>query len=353
MSDKIVMISEKNNIDGNHVVGETKLRSAPRQFAPDNVQYLVSICIPTYNRCEMLKSSLETLVHQPLFGSGKVEIVVNDNTSTDGTEEMLQEYAESYPDFHFYRNTENVKDKNFPICISRACGTLRKICNDTLLYFDNFLEVVCKYAEQYWETKPILFFENGYAEGKKRIKEKDLDFNNFMLRESYMITHIARMSLWDSDCEDILNDDPAVFSTQLWQVSKLASILSSGRKTVAIEERIFSIQDTDKAYYLKENRAFNIFYINFFSILNPYVQSGQLLKVTRDIVERDLLFSYFLYWLVIYDTDDRYNGYSTDELKRSIRKVYRKKTYYPEFKARYYVRIMKSRLESKEDGRTK
>ena len=42
---------------------------------------LVSICIPTYNRVEQLKITMESIMAQPEFREGKVEIVISDNAS--------------------------------------------------------------------------------------------------------------------------------------------------------------------------------------------------------------------------------------------------------------------------------
>ena len=46
---------------------------------------LVSICIPTYNRVEQLKITMESIMAQPEFREGKVEIVISDNASDDDT----------------------------------------------------------------------------------------------------------------------------------------------------------------------------------------------------------------------------------------------------------------------------
>ena len=37
---------------------------------------LLSICIPTYNRCEYLKKSIETIISQKEFSDENVEIVI-------------------------------------------------------------------------------------------------------------------------------------------------------------------------------------------------------------------------------------------------------------------------------------
>ncbi len=54
---------------------------------------LLTICIPTYNRCNLLKQHLNNVLMQlNTFESDDVEVVVSVNPSGDGTEEMLSSF---------------------------------------------------------------------------------------------------------------------------------------------------------------------------------------------------------------------------------------------------------------------
>lgn len=55
---------------------------------------LLSICIPTFNRLNYLKESLETLIPQALLHD--VEICISSNNSTDGTNQFLKELMSQY-----------------------------------------------------------------------------------------------------------------------------------------------------------------------------------------------------------------------------------------------------------------
>ncbi len=57
---------------------------------------MVSVVIPTYNRKDMLKECLESLFNQT-YPKDKYEIIVVNDGSTDGTEEVLKEYAKKAP----------------------------------------------------------------------------------------------------------------------------------------------------------------------------------------------------------------------------------------------------------------
>lgn len=67
----------------------------------------LSICIPTYNRAELLESALACLVPQVGALGGEVELVVSDNCSTDDTAEVVARAARECP-IRYHRNDENV-----------------------------------------------------------------------------------------------------------------------------------------------------------------------------------------------------------------------------------------------------
>jgi len=57
---------------------------------------MVSVVIPTYNRKDLLKECLDSLFNQT-YPKERYEIIVVNDGSTDGTEEVLKEYAKKAP----------------------------------------------------------------------------------------------------------------------------------------------------------------------------------------------------------------------------------------------------------------
>ena len=81
---------------------------------------MLSVCIPTYNREPFLAQAIESVLSQM---GDDVEIVISDNASTDGTEEMVKTYQVRHPAVAYYRNPANVGyDKNVLLAIERARG---------------------------------------------------------------------------------------------------------------------------------------------------------------------------------------------------------------------------------------
>lgn len=71
-----------------------------------DMQPLVSICCITYNHAPFIRKCLDGFLMQET--SFPVEILIHDDASTDGTDGIIREYAEKYPDLIFpLYETEN------------------------------------------------------------------------------------------------------------------------------------------------------------------------------------------------------------------------------------------------------
>lgn len=62
----------------------------------DNIQPLVSICCITYNHASYIRQCLDGFLMQKV--TFPIEIIINDDCSTDGTTDVIREYEAKYPD---------------------------------------------------------------------------------------------------------------------------------------------------------------------------------------------------------------------------------------------------------------
>ena len=77
------------------------------------MSYLLSICIPTFNRCEYLSESLNQLLPQIEPFKDVIEILVSDNCSDDKTEEVVNCFIEKKSlNIIFNRNDRNIGADN-------------------------------------------------------------------------------------------------------------------------------------------------------------------------------------------------------------------------------------------------
>lgn len=115
-------------------------------------QPLLSICIPTYNRAELLYSCLAVLAPQVKKLKGKVELVVSDNCSIDETAEVVK-IAQHWGPIRYHRNPENVGAAgNLLVCAYElARGEFAWIIGDDDIIRPGGLERVINVLEKYPE----------------------------------------------------------------------------------------------------------------------------------------------------------------------------------------------------------
>ena len=161
---------------------------------------LLTIAIPTYNRKNLLKRALDSIVPQL---NSKVEILVSDNASDDGTDKMI---AEAYPMVRYIKNEVNVgADNNFLQCYREAkgkyvilLGSDDRLADGAIDYFTEFLEkndcdLTFVNFRFYDVTKKNIYIKNGeyiknYSDKQDIITD---DRNQFITYASHSITFMS------------------------------------------------------------------------------------------------------------------------------------------------------------------
>lgn len=110
----------------------------------------LTVCIPTYNRVGYLKKCLKSVLSQV---SEEVEIIVQDNASSDGTEAFMKTVTD--PHVRYYRNSENVGLVNNVIqIILNAKGEYVYMLTDDDYLLIGGVEDTIKFAK---ESKSLAF----------------------------------------------------------------------------------------------------------------------------------------------------------------------------------------------------
>ncbi len=130
----------------------------------------VSVVIPTYNRCEMLRTTLEHLTRQQL-PPGEFEVIVADDGSSDATKEVVESFADRLRvKYHFQ------EDLGFRAGAARNAGA-RSAAAPLLVFLDTgplfgtdfLLRHLAAHADES-ERRAVI----GYAYGYK--PEKDMSW---------------------------------------------------------------------------------------------------------------------------------------------------------------------------------
>ena len=87
------------------------------------MEKIISIVIPTFNRCDYLKDTIDSFESQIMRHISEVEMIVCDNASDDNTSQFIDEYSKEKPFFSavFYKERALVKE-SFERTISNATG---------------------------------------------------------------------------------------------------------------------------------------------------------------------------------------------------------------------------------------
>lgn len=260
-------------------------KEASKQMKP-----ILSICIPTYNRCGLLYFTLKSIVEQDIFkNTNDVEIVVSDNCSTDFTEQIVKVFTNQHPTkIKYNKNETNIVDKNFEKVLSLASGEVLKLHNDNFLFNEGSLEKIVDKIKELSADKPMIFFSNGNS----RVLESKLcsNLNEFVDAASYLTTWIAAFSIWKEDFDNYegfaKNSD-----TLLTQTDVLLNMCAKGKKMYVFDEKIFN------GYGALKKGGYNISKIfgkNYLTYLNKYVQEGLIDEQIYEKEKRALLLNHII-----------------------------------------------------------
>lgn len=104
----------------------------------------LSICIATFNRASCIGETLDSLIPQL---TDRVEIVVLDGGSTDGTEELMRRYAGNCPRLRYFRQaTNHGVDRDFDRAVELAAGEYCWLMSDDDLLKPGAIQAVLKAA---------------------------------------------------------------------------------------------------------------------------------------------------------------------------------------------------------------
>ncbi|MDD3138147.1 MAG: glycosyltransferase family 2 protein [Lachnospiraceae bacterium] len=142
-----------------------------------NHEIILSIAIPTYNRAELLKQTLKSVIDQKQDG---VEIIVSDNASTDHTSDILKEYVECGL-IKYYRNSTNVgMDGNFLNLLEKADGKYVQFLSDDDVLLPG---AVCKVLDIIEKEKPDYIHLNSYTYNTKKFNTRSAIKSRITLKE--------------------------------------------------------------------------------------------------------------------------------------------------------------------------
>lgn len=280
-----------------------------------NKQPLLSICIPTYNRAEILKRTLTQIISDKYFDDD-VEIIISDNASTDCTQQICQEFCKKYPNIFYYRNPINVNDSNFFLALSKGRGKYVKLNNDTILIQPGALKDLKDKIKLASSNENLFFFQNNEFNSNKTIKFNSI--NKFINNTNYYITWIANFGCWRDSLTQIVS--PQRYSRlKLNQVDWFLQLVSqTNTGTIHFSNYYQTAQFVQKGGY----NIYDVFINNFLYIIKQYNIKG----ITLEIQKYRLLRYFITPWRIkIKRNSSQYTFNNANEYKIILKNFW----YYP------------------------
>jgi glycosyltransferase involved in cell wall biosynthesis len=260
----------------------------------ENKQPLLSICIPTYNRCDVLSESIKSIVNSPVFK--EIELVISDNCSEDNTENLVLSYVKQFPNNIKYIKTDKngSGEENFVNVLAHGNGKFLKLSNDYSVYKTGSIEFLLEKIKKNMTDKPILFFLNNGSIQDNDACIKCSSIDSFVQLVSWDMAWIGRHGLWKEDFDAL--DDKLRFASKFFiQIDWIFRLLVSGKKCLLFKRTI-----TERYPFSATQGGYNFFQIhiqNYLDMQQPYVEKGLISQKTY-LNDKRKLFSSMFGWIL-------------------------------------------------------
>jgi len=110
----------------------------------------VSVVICSYNRAAYIGAALDSLYHQTA-SKDDFEVIVVDNNSSDGTDEVVKTWRTANPDGHFYYSTETKQGASFARNKGAALAKADWLCfmDDDAIATQDYIQNIIRHTQEH------------------------------------------------------------------------------------------------------------------------------------------------------------------------------------------------------------
>jgi len=264
----------------------------------------LSICIPTYNRANYLKNTLESIVSSNIFQTTHlIEIVISDNVSSDNTGEIVTDFKNIYPDKINYIRLKNPIDShlNFENALKNGKGTYLKLLNDhTVFTSDGLTEFIKDLKRQDGISIFLTFIIKRHSESGRIIS----NCNDMLDYASFYLSWISAFCFKKEIFQRIQNPF-RYYYLNFPHIDMLFRLLESGNTAYVSNKKYLVSQ---KVLYTNRNEAI-IFGKSYLTLLEEYKEKAEITDSVYQKEKRAVLFWYIL--PIYFDFYHQYNKTKT------------------------------------------
>ena len=325
-SDSVLLVLASTHYDGQEYIRdyETYLNELKRKPS-------VSLCIPTNGVSEWIFPVLDSIYEQGV-SNDKFEVVITDNGDNNDFKHKIKDYLSKYDNIK-YAETDAEPFRNEIESYKRSKGDLIKFVNHRTKLVPGTLDKLIKIVSDYGDTRPIIYFSNGFLNIPQKIQEYDA-FDSFVDSLSYLSSWSTGMTIWREDFNNLPEH-----TDEYNELFPHTTVLFKERKRgkyIIDDSVIFDEIDTGN----KPKGNYDLFYafgVEFPWIISTLHRDGDISANTcRNVLDANLGFVSELYYRYIlrkiycsYDLSglEKMYGifYSRNDIKKSVYKVLVKK----------------------------
>jgi len=230
---------------------------------------ILSILIPTYNRKTQLCRALSSIVSQ-IDGNlaSKVQVIVSDNNSTDGTLNDLNAFAEQIT---IYSQVENIgAERNYAFLMANSSARFKWIFGSDDVLLDGALPIIVSTLELYPNLG--LLHLQGVGRPTPSVNLSlinkglllELDPGRFVVRVSYMITFLTA-NIFNSDLLPSEYSTADGIGTQLMQLYPYLYAIRTSSCNGVLRGRFYSAQTCNLLFGYRQLEVFGPNLLKIFS----------------------------------------------------------------------------------------
>ena len=277
----------------------------------------LSICIPTYNRQDILKKTLAS-IYADLNGIEieDFEVVISDNEPNGSSKKIAEMFG--YKNLHYYKTTcEGFLNSLY--VLKYGNGHLLKLHNNYTQLKQGSLKLIIEDAKKYIDEKPLIFYTDGLKQSGR--VERFNSFDNFMYNLSYFSSWSTGFSIWKEDLDKF--DDYIEINNYFPQTSLL--LAQTKKSTYIVNDlSLFHNQNVPKK---GGYNIFKVFAVDYIKLIEESFQKKAITKKSFEKIKKELLFNYLsvrYFKTVLMKMDN----FEKNNIKKNLENYYSASAYY-------------------------
>lgn len=272
---------------------------------------IVSICIPTKDRLELLKRAVNSIVNDGV-PKEQYEIVIADNSDNDDIKYFCDQLlAQGY-------NINHVKNPlrgfyNSIVALKNGRGALLKLHNDYCSFLPGQFSKMVKVAENKITDKPTIFFSNGTLNLNNIVFNSK---NDFISATHFQNTWSSAFSIWKTDFEKTAHSPQDV--NAMFPHTSLLLAVDKNKYLISNEVFFENNAVAGKGGY----NLFDCFCNNYLGMLQEQHQQGVITNKTFIKVKWTMFLHFVIPWYYKTVFTDQGYTYITDDADEIIKDKY-------------------------------